>query len=482
LTPGSIVADKYRLISLIGRGGMGSVWRAEHLAWRSPVAVKLMDRATGATAEALARFQGEARLAASLRSAHVVQVIDDGRDAISGAPFIVMELLAGESLAQRLARTKRLAPAETARIITHVSRALSLAHGVHMVHRDLKPDNIFLVPNDDEEVAKVLDFGIAKWSAESEGGAPTATGTVIGTPYYMSPEQISDSKRVDHRSDLWSLGAIAYECLTGHRPFQADSLLALALMICSERPPIPSSLARVPTGFDAWFERATARLPADRFQSARELATELRRICGLGSSSSLEAQEVPDAGADPDGPGPALSKTPETATFQALDAHPKSVSAVSQTPAVRRGSPLDWRLKIAAVAVALVLLLLGPCLLLHESPPAESGQKSANEPIRPPPPASDAKKGGSSTPVAPAEPSPTSSPRIAPVPDLPPTTAPETPPPTAPESPPPANVEQTRSPKPREAPTTPPPRVPVRPKPSEPEKPPKKRLPLEYRK
>jgi len=292
VTPGYILADKYRLITLLGRGGMGAVWCAERLEWGSLVAVKLMERASEARPDILARFLQEARLAANLRSSHVVQVLDDGRDASTGTPFIVMELLVGETLAQRLARVQRLSPAETARVVTHVARALALAHELGMVHRDLKPDNIFLVRNDDEETAKVLDFGIAKWNQEAWlVDAATTTGTAIGTPAYMSPEQIKDSKRVDHGTDLWSLAVIAAECLTGRRAFEADNLLSLALSICTELPPAPSSLGVVPAGVDAWFERATARQVSRRFGSARELAEEFRRACGLDVARDVQFSE-----------------------------------------------------------------------------------------------------------------------------------------------------------------------------------------------
>jgi len=293
MTPGYILAGKYRLITLLGRGGMGAVWCAERLEWGSLVAVKLMERANEARPDVLARFLQEARLAANLRSSHVVQVLDDGRDAATGTPFIVMELLVGETLAQRLARRERLTPSETSRIVTHVARALALAHELGMVHRDLKPDNIFLVRNDDEETAKVLDFGIAKWNVESWlADAATTTGTAIGTPSYMSPEQIKDSKRVDHRTDLWSLALIASECLTGRRAFEADNLLSLALSICNELPPAPSSLGAVPAGVDAWFERATARELSRRFSSARELAETFRSVCGVASVAAERSEPV----------------------------------------------------------------------------------------------------------------------------------------------------------------------------------------------
>src|SRR5687767_8426993 len=249
----SVLAGKYRLVSLIGRGGMGSVWKAEHLGLRAPVAVKLIDQSIEMLPEALQRFLREAQAAASLRSPHVVQILDHGVD--EGVPFIVMELLEGESLASRLERVQRLSPAETARIITQVARAVARAHEAGIVHRDLKPDNIYLVRNDEEEIAKVLDFGVAKATTHGMGAATgaTRTGSVLGTPYYMSPEQAEGAKGVDHRSDLWSLGVIAWECLLGTRPFESETLGGLLLAICPRDMPVPSRAGQVPPGFDAGF-------------------------------------------------------------------------------------------------------------------------------------------------------------------------------------------------------------------------------------
>jgi serine/threonine-protein kinase len=279
VSEGTILAGKYRLVELIGRGGMGSVWRAERLGWASPVAIKLMNVAHNPLT--LARFQREARLAATLRSVHVVQVLDDGVDEISGAPFIVMELLEGESLAERLLRMKRLRPEVVAQIITQIARALGRAHEVGLIHRDLKPDNILLVRNDDEEVVKVFDFGIAKFTTdESKLDERTLAGHVMGTPAYMSPEQLTSSRELDHRSDLWSLAVIACECMSGARPFEADNLVSLAFRICANDPPRPSTLGPVPDGFDAWFARAIAQDPRDRFPSAKVMAEELRGLCG----------------------------------------------------------------------------------------------------------------------------------------------------------------------------------------------------------
>jgi len=179
----SILGGKYRLLSLIGRGGMGSVWKAEHLGLRALIAVKLMDESLAAMPEAVGRFLREAQAAASLRSPHVVQILDHGVDERTAIPFIAMELMDGESLAGRLERERPLSPPETGRIIGQVARALARAHEAGIIHRDLKPDNIFLVKNEDDEIAKVLDFGIAKSLAHSLGGhSATQTGSVLGTP------------------------------------------------------------------------------------------------------------------------------------------------------------------------------------------------------------------------------------------------------------------------------------------------------------
>ena len=283
MSPGTVLAGKYRLVSMLGHGGMGSVWRAERLGWEAPVAVKLMHSPELQDSNSLARFQREAHLAASLRSVHIVQVLDDGVDPATGSPFIVMELLEGESLAERLLRMRRLRPPVVAQIVSQIARALSRAHDAGLIHRDLKPDNVLIVRNDDEEVVKVLDFGIAKWMISPAGtkhGPRTISGQMLGTPVYMSPEQFGSSAQIDHRADLWSLAVIACECLTGVRPFHGDTLVSLALQVCSGNPPAPSSLGPVPDGFDAWFLRSVARDRDRRFPSARLMAEELRGLCG----------------------------------------------------------------------------------------------------------------------------------------------------------------------------------------------------------
>ena len=283
------MAGRYRLDAVLGRGGMGSVWLAHHLTLNSPVAIKLIDPEIALESAVVERFMREAQAAAALRSPHVVQTLDYG---VHGRiPYIAMELLDGESLAQRLARVRCLSPADTAKVLTHIARALGKAHDLGIVHRDLKPDNVFLVKNDDEEIAKVLDFGIAKLTHTSlEAASQTQTGALLGTPYYMSPEQAEGAKTIGPRSDMWSMGVIAFECLLGERPFRGSSIGDLVLRICAKPMPTPSAIGPVPHGFDAWFAKACARDPQQRFASARELAEAFRHLIP-GFESALSQRE-----------------------------------------------------------------------------------------------------------------------------------------------------------------------------------------------
>jgi serine/threonine protein kinase len=241
--------------------------------------VKLIESQHAANPNAVLRFEQEARAAAKLRSAHVVQVLDFGVD--DGSPYLVMELLEGESLATRLANHGALPPLESFTVVNHIAHAITRAHSQGFVHRDLKPDNVFMIDEGEELLVKVLDFGIAKALLGPTRGL-TDTGALLGTPHYASPEQL-EAKAVDSRSDLWSLGVVAFECVTGLLPFDAPSLPALLRAICYDPVVVPSAVARVPVGFDAWFLRATTRDRERRFQSARELSDELRALLGPGA-------------------------------------------------------------------------------------------------------------------------------------------------------------------------------------------------------
>jgi serine/threonine-protein kinase len=273
-----VIASKYCHLYELGQGGMGSVWVAEHLTLRAKVAVKLIRAGLAANADAIRRFEREARAAATLRSAHVVQVLDFGVD--GGSPYLAMELLEGESLAARLLRGA-MSPQETAVVMEQLGRAMTRAHAEGFVHRDLKPDNVFLVDEGGDICVKVLDFGIAKalrpTLSSNDGALLTADGALLGTPNYMSPEQAQGGS-VDARSDIWSLAVIAFECLTGLLPFSGGSLPELLRSICYDDVVVPSSVATVPAGFDAWFLRAVARSPEERPRTVRELVDSLTPI------------------------------------------------------------------------------------------------------------------------------------------------------------------------------------------------------------
>ena len=249
---------------------MGEVWAAHHIGLDVPCALKFIHARAAASPEIRARFELEARSAAQLRSPHVVQILDHGT--WEGAPYIAMEYLEGEDLeSSACAGSGTIETRELTLIVSQVSRALAKAHASGLVHRDLKPANIFLAYDDDREIAKVLDFGIAKSSVAGLADSNTKTGAMLGTPHYMSPEQAQGIKIIDHRADLWSLGVVVYQCVTGELPFRGEALGDLLMTIMMSDAPIPSAVASVPPGFDAWFARSVSRDPAGRFQSAREV-------------------------------------------------------------------------------------------------------------------------------------------------------------------------------------------------------------------
>ncbi|MBW2527144.1 MAG: serine/threonine protein kinase, partial [Deltaproteobacteria bacterium] len=356
---GQTVAGKFLLEGLLGHGGMGSVWRAQHLELSSPVALKILKPQVAENPNSLARFLREAKAAARLRSPHVVQILDHGMD--EGLAYIAMELLDGESLQSRLVREAPLEPSVTATVVTHVARAIGRAHAEGIVHRDLKPENVFLVPNEDELVVKVLDFGIAKSSISelnTTGSPETKTGALLGTPFYMSPEQAAGDKSVDHRSDLWALGVIAFECICGRRPFQSEALGDLVLRICVKPLPIPSAQAEVPTGFDDWFAKAVARDPEQRFQSAQQMAAELRTVLVAGAPSRAGAAPSPGSSAPAPTSDPDLRSLPESTAVATLD--PLSSTTVPGRRRMVVGAAVVAGTLAAGAAAAWLLLAPGP--------------------------------------------------------------------------------------------------------------------------
>jgi serine/threonine-protein kinase len=276
-----LVAERFRLARMIGRGGMGSVWAAQDCRLDNQCAVKFIEGEIANVAEAQARFEREAKAAAQLRSPHVVEIKDYG--VWQGRPYIAMELLEGEDLGKAMARAGgKLHPAQISGIIQQVCRALTKAHAAGIVHRDLKPDNIFLVNDDDRQIVKILDFGVAKQTSQAIEGSNTKTGAMLGTPYYMSPEQAQGIKSVDSRSDLWSLAVIVYHCLIGRLPFESEALGDLLVKIIVQPVPVPSQHGHVPPGFDRWWAKAADRNADNRFPTAKDFAAEL--AVALGST------------------------------------------------------------------------------------------------------------------------------------------------------------------------------------------------------
>ena len=391
LVAGMVVADRFKLQRVLGAGGMGAVWLAYHTGLDVPCAVKFIHEEGATSAELRGRFEREAKAAAQLRSPHVVQILDHGT--WEGMPYIAMEYLEGEDLEARLTRQGKLGLQETTAITLQVARALARAHAAGLVHRDLKPANIFLVHDDDREIAKVLDFGIAKSRSVALGNdSKTKTGSVMGTPYYMSPEQAQGTKEVDHRSDLWALAVIVYQCVTGELPFDSSALGDLFVKIIVNPIPVPSSVAEVPPRFDAWWARAAARDPGERFQTAKELAEALGSALGLavsGNDRSLLSRST-DGGAgrasisDPVSDG---GSWPEAAARPRLQTEGPVVAALTAKP-VDRGAR-SWVPQIGGVAALVALGGLAAFLLLRSPAAPQRPIAAETAPVpAPSPPAS----------------------------------------------------------------------------------------------
>jgi serine/threonine-protein kinase len=296
---GMMVTSNVRLLRPLGEGGMGSVWVAEHLSLRTNVVVKFMAEDLAKSPEALARFSREAAAASQVKSPHVVQMFDHGV-LDTGAPYIVMELLEGRDLEQQLRASGPLQPREVVAIVAQLARALAKAHERGIMHRDIKPSNVFLCDAGGGELfVKLLDFGIAKGPGSGGGvgivGSTTRTGSFIGSPFYMSPEQVIGAKTIDFKTDLWSLGVVAFEALTGDKPFFAETVGALALKIHRDPIPIPSEVKPgLAPAVDAWFARACAREPAERYASAKDMAEALAvAVTGEFIAPGLRVDSVP---------------------------------------------------------------------------------------------------------------------------------------------------------------------------------------------
>ncbi|HSO38871.1 MAG TPA: serine/threonine-protein kinase [Labilithrix sp.] len=278
---GKTIAGRYVLRGLLGHGGMGAVYEAEHLGLGKRVAIKFVDPEFATDEKVVARFAREARAMSAIESAHIVTVFDAGTE--DGRPYLVMELLRGEDLGQRLRRLRRVALPEAMHIIAQVLKGLARAHAAGIIHRDLKPDNVFLLKHDTDPVfAKIVDFGISKIERPRANTSPlalTGRGTVLGTPFYMSPERAQAASDVDGRTDLYSVGAILFECLTGRPPHTGESYEQIILSICMrEAPSVRVYDPEIPEAVSAFVTRALSRDRTQRFTTAERMLAALHEV------------------------------------------------------------------------------------------------------------------------------------------------------------------------------------------------------------
>jgi hypothetical protein len=276
----------YVATAIIGQGGMGTVYLALHPGIGRQVAIKVLRPELGADEQLLTRFLNEARAANAIRHPNIIEILDSGTTE-AGVSYLVMELLEGEPLVTRMQRLGWLQPPDALEIARQIASALGAAHAKKIVHRDLKPDNLFLVPspeptNPTRERVKVLDFGIAKLQPTTRADSVrTRTGMLMGTPIYMSPEQCLGTREVDHRTDIYALGVILFEMLTGRPPFVSEGFGDMVNMHINKAPPVPSSLRPgLPPALDALVLKLLAKRPEDRGGSMVELEPQLIALRG----------------------------------------------------------------------------------------------------------------------------------------------------------------------------------------------------------
>lgn len=348
---GDVLAGKYRVEQVLGKGGMGYVVAAMHTQLDQRVAVKFMVPELCEHPEAVARFLREARAAVRIRSEHVARVLDVGT-MDDGTPYMVMEFLWGRDLATELEEVKQLAVSQAADYVLQACEALAEAHAYGIVHRDLKPANLFLTRRPDGSAQiKVLDFGISKAATDQAAPASeslTASQSLIGSPHYMSPEQVRRPKTVDSRSDIWALGVILHELISGDRPFGGDTPMSvLAAVVSDPAPRLRDLRPELSVGVEKVILRCLEKEPANRYASVADLASALApyasagnqqlvlRIQGIARNQAQQSQPAPGSGAS----GSVGAVTPSSA----LESGPATMPSPNVlTEARPRKTETDW--------------------------------------------------------------------------------------------------------------------------------------------
>jgi hypothetical protein len=358
LEAGQIIEGKYRIVRLLGEGGMGAVYEGENVRIHRKVAIKVLHAGVANNPDVVQRFEREAQAAGRIGSEHIVEVLDLG-SLTDGDRFMVMEYLDGVSLGQRIEGRGKLTPVELAPIALQLLEGLGAAHGAGIIHRDLKPDNVFLVPSKkgQTDYVKILDFGISKFSplASDSGMSMTRTGAVMGTPFYMSPEQAKGAKDMDHRSDLYSAGVILYQAVTGQLPFNAETFNELIFKIVLDVVPPPEQLVPdLDPNFASIIRKAMAREPAQRFQTAQEFMQAVSTWVSSGSGVTFPRDALPsqtsEAAAVPARPGgPPLAHNGTAASW--AQTGPGGADAEPPVVPVKGRGGLFAGLAVAAIAV-----------------------------------------------------------------------------------------------------------------------------------